>query len=111
MKLSGDSISGIDNGNQNTVCLLSSVATPLRRCWRRLRNTSLPKIRFGSQHHASVRRRMLQSIIEQICHALLDLLIIKFEQWQFGVDFYIQPDLGPLKSILPAAGQVTYAIC
>src|SRR5580658_4338104 len=79
MKLGGDPAAGIRDGNQHAVGTVATAAAAVGGR-RGFRNATLPEVRFRKQGYTTLRWSVLQSVVQEICNALLHFLVVKLER-------------------------------
>src|ERR1700722_1421831 len=65
---------------------------------------------LGNQGYAAIRGSVLQRVVQKICNALLNFLIIEFENGQLRMDFNVQTNLGPAERVVPSASNIRDAV-
>src|ERR1700727_607749 len=65
---------------------------------------------LSNQSYAAIWRSMLQGVIQKICNALLNFLIIEFENGQLRMDFNVQTNFSPAERVVPSASNIRDAV-
>src|SRR5258708_6756329 len=101
MMFSGNSGPRVGNRHFHAVVFLRPRAPPLVH-GSAFSNTPLPKMRSYAQSNSAAGGGMLQRVVEQIGHGLLNFLVVELENRNPSLKLRVQAHLLPLERFLPS---------